>query len=324
MVITKTPLRVSFCGGGSDIEYFYSKYGGAVLSSAINKYIYVIINKKFSKGYRVSYNLMENVQDIDEIKHPIVRNVLEHLGIEDDLEISTISDIPSSGSGLGSSSSFTVGLMNALYSYRELNFDKYELAEKSCFIEIEKCREPIGKQDQYAAAFGGLNFIVFNPSGEVRVEKLKLEESVLKTLQENLIFFYTGISRSASKVLADQKMNSYSEKNEKNLVRMVELAYELKGDLEKNNIDNFGNILHEGWMLKKSLGSLISNENIDEWYEMAINAGAIGGKILGAGAGGFLMFYCPKERQDKLLEKLNFLRRVDFKFESQGSIATVI
>lgn len=324
MVITKTPLRVSFCGGGSDINYFYSKHGGAVLSTTIDKYIYIFVNKKFNEGYRISYNLMENVQDIDDIKHPIVKNVLKDLEIEDDLEISTISDIPSRGSGLGSSSSFTVGLINAILSYKDLKLNKYQLAEKSCHIEINRCNEPIGKQDQYAATFGGLNFIVFNPDGSVKVEGVKCKDSTLQKLQDNLIFFYTGITRSASKILADQNQNSITKENEKSMKRMVELTYALRRELESNTLDNFGTILHDSWALKKSLSSLISSNSIDTWYEMALQAGALGGKILGAGSGGFLMFYCPKEKQHDVQNKLSFLRRVYFNFESHGSIASFV
>lgn len=321
MVVTKTPLRISFCGGGSDIEYFYSKHGGAVLSTAIDKYIYVAINKKFNKGYRVTYSLMENVQEVEEIKHPIVRHSLDYLDFNDDIEIVTISDIPSSGSGLGSSSSFTVGLLNALYAYRNIQIDKHELAEKSCHLEIKVCNEPIGKQDQYAAVFGGLNFIVFNQNGTVEVNKLNIKKDVKSNLQNNLMFFYTGITRSASKILIDQRQHASTAASEINMKKIVELTYLMKQELESGSLDNFGSILHESWILKKSLSKLISNQNIDEWYKLAINCGALGGKILGAGSGGFLMLYCPnKEIQAKIEAKLNFLRRVHFKFESDGTL----
>lgn len=317
MIITKTPFRISFCGGGSDIEYFYKEHGGCVLSTSINRYMYISIHPYFdAKKTALKYSENEIVKNIKDIDHSIFRCVLNEKNING-VEISSTADIPS-GTGLGSSSSFTVGLLHTLSCYQGKYVSKARLAEEACEIEIEKLGAPIGKQDQYAAAFGGLNFISFHKDDTVSVEPIITKGETLKNLQENLMMFYTGITHDANKILTEQKKNVSESKKIQNLIRMCELTREMKYSLESNEIGNFGDILHESWMKKRELAGSISNSQIDELYDCAIKNGAVGGKLLGAGGGGFLLFYCPKEKQGKLREKLN-LKQFDFKFEHDGS-----
>ena len=320
MIISKTPLRMSFVGGGSDLPVFYRKYGGAVVSTAINKFVYVTVNQKFDDRIRLSYSKTEDAKSAEKIKHPLVREALQMLGIRGGIEITSIADIPGKGTGLGSSSSFTVGLLNALHAFANRYASAEKLAEESCAIEIERCREPIGKQDQYAAAFGGFNLIQFNTDESVSVEPIICKRETLRQLQENTLVFYTGIMRSASAILKTQSATVASDKaKQKTMKRMVQLAHDLKTELQKNNLSAFGQIIHENWELKRSLTSGVSSGAIDDWYERARKSGAIGGKLLGAGSGGFLMFYAPRERHEAIVGELTELRRVDFGFEPQGS-----
>jgi len=320
MIISKTPMRMSFVGGGSDLPVFYRKHGGAVLSTAINKFVYLTINKKFDDGIRISYSRTEEPSSVAKIKHPLVRESLKMLGIEGGIEIASIADIPARGSGLGSSSSYTVGLLNALHAYRGQFASADRLAKESCEIELGRCGEPIGKQDQYAAAFGGFNFIEFYPDDSVSVEPVICRRETLQKLQANTLVFYTGITRSASALLKNQQDAVATQKaKQKVLLRMVQYARELKAELQRNNIDAFGHITHENWVLKRSLTANISTDQIDDWYSRGRKAGAIGGKLLGAGSGGFLMFYAPQERHEAIQRELKELRRIDFAFEPQGS-----
>lgn len=320
MIISRTPLRMSFVGGGSDIRSFYSKHKGAVLSTAIDKYIYVNVNKKFDSGIRVGYAKNEEVESLCQIEHPLVRAGLHFLDIDGGVEITTIADIPSKGTGLGSSSSFTVGLLNALSAFKGRYVSSDNLGRDSCKIEIDICGEPIGKQDQYAAAFGGFNFIEFCPDDSVVVSPLICDPLVVKEIESNILLFYTGVTRSASSLLKQQSEEvSADEKKFENLVRMVDMAYDLRDELQRNNINAFGEILHENWVLKKSLTDGISTSFIDDWYDAARKAGAIGGKILGAGAGGFLMVYAPKERHQAIKFALPGLRPIPIAFEPLGS-----
>lgn len=320
MIISRTPLRVSFTGGGSDLPAFYQKYGGAVISSAIDKYVYVNVNKKFDNGIRVSYSKTEEVQSVAEIEHRIVRASLGYLGIRGGIEITSIADVPSKGTGLGSSSSFTVGLLNALHAYLGQYVSSEQLGYQSCQIEIDHCNEPIGKQDQYAAAYGGFNLIEFKPDESVIVSPIICQRDTVAEIENNLLVFYTGITRSASSLLARQGEEiSIEDEKQKTLLRMVDLTYDLRRELQKNNTHVFGEILHENWILKKSLLNEISTPEIDRWYESAIRAGAIGGKILGAGAGGFLLFYVPRKAHDTVRKALAELRQINFKFEPLGS-----
>jgi D-glycero-alpha-D-manno-heptose-7-phosphate kinase len=320
MIISRTPLRMSFAGGGSDLPAYYQEYGGAVISAAINKYVYVNVNQKFDNGIRIGYSKNEEVASIEQIQHPLVRNALKHLKISGGVEITTIADIPSSGTGLGSSSSFTVGLLHALNEYQGMVINSKNLAEDACRIEIDLCKEPIGKQDQYAAAFGGFNYIEFNADQSVDVTPISIFPTTLKTLQDNLLVFYTGKTRSASQILKEQSLQvAGSEQKKRAMHQMVQLARDLKVELESNRIDSLGEILHVGWSLKKSLVSGISEVEIDRWYEAGLAAGAQGGKILGAGAGGFLLFYAPLERHEAIRRALPSLKPVSMGFDDLGS-----
>ena len=320
MIISKTPLRMSFVGGGSDLPVFSRRFGGAVVSTAIDKFVYVSVNKKFDDRIRVSYSKTEEVASVAKIKHPLVREALKMLNIPGGIEITSIADIPARGSGLGSSSSFTVGVLHALHAFANRYASAEQLARESCEIEIERCGEPIGKQDQFAAAFGGFNFIEFYPDDSVSVEPIICQRETMAALQDNTLVFYTGITRSASALLKTQRAVVASEKaKQKVLCRMVEFARELKAELQKNNVAAFGEIIHENWLLKRSLTPDISTSAIDRWYERARKAGAIGGKLLGAGSGGFLMFYAPRERHEAITRALKDLRPMQFHFEPQGS-----
>jgi D-glycero-alpha-D-manno-heptose-7-phosphate kinase len=320
MIISRTPLRMSFVGGGSDLPVFYRRFGGAVVSTAINQYVYVTINRKFDERIRVSYSRTEEARSVERIRHPLVREALKMLGFKGGIEITSIADIPARGTGLGSSSSFTVGLLHALHAYAERHAGAEQLAREASEIEVERCGEPIGKQDQYAAAFGGLNFFQFNPDDSVIVQPIICKRQTLEQLQSHILVFYTGITRSASAILQHQQSALVSgRKKQKVMQQMVDLAGQLRRDLQQNRADSFGDIIHEGWVLKKSLTSGISSDIIDEWYAKARKQGALGGKLLGAGAGGFLMFYAPPERHDAIARALGDLRRMNIAFEQQGS-----
>jgi D-glycero-alpha-D-manno-heptose-7-phosphate kinase len=320
MIISSTPLRMSFVGGGSDLPLFYRQFGGAVVSTAINQYVYVTVNQKFDHKIRLSYSRTEEVDRPSHIEHPLVREALKKLRIRGGIEITSIADIPSKGTGLGSSSAFTVGLLHALHAYSSRYVSASQLAEESCEIEIQRCGSPIGKQDQYASAFGGLNFIRFNPDDTVCVEPIVCRKEILTNLQDNLLTFYTGVCRSASDVLQAQQIALKEKKDkQKALKAMVQLAYDLKKELQNNHLSAFGKILDANWRLKRSLTPHISTQQIDEWYRLAKKAGAIGGKLLGAGNGGFLTFYAPKEKHAAIKKNLKALQKVPFRFEAQGS-----
>lgn len=320
MIISRTPLRMSFVGGGSDLPAFYRREKGAVLSTAIDKYVYVNVNKKFDNGIRVAYSKNEEVGSVKEIEHRIVRSAMELLRLEGGIEITTIADIPSKGTGLGSSSSFTVGLLHVLNAFKGRYVSSEQLGEDSCKVEIQMCGEPIGKQDQYAAAFGGFNLIEFCPDETVVVSPLICDPLTIKQLESNILMFYTGITRSASALLKQQSEDIASDDaKHRTLLKMVRLAYDMRDELQKNNVDSFGEILHENWELKKSITNGISTSSIDDWYAAARKAGATGGKILGAGAGGFLMLYAPKERHEAIKSALHILRPIPIGFEPLGS-----
>lgn len=319
MIITRTPFRISFGGGGTDLRDFYKRAPGAVTSSTINKYMYIIVNKRFNDTIRVSYSKTEIVSSVDEIQHPIVREALKLVGITTEIEIVSIADIPA-GSGLGSSSSFSVGLLNALYAYKGILKSAEELARDACKIEIDILGEPIGKQDQYIVAYGGLRHIQFNPDGGVFVEIVMCSKEYKEELSRNLLLLHTGISRGASSILREQKDNIKQVQNREILSKMRDLALEIRHCLANNSpLDTFGRLLHEGWMLKKQLASSISNHKLDEYYEKALRAGALGGKVAGAGGGGFLLLYCPHQHQQRVLEALHPLSAVKFSFEPEGS-----
>lgn len=317
MIITKTPFRVSFCGGGSDMADFYREYGGCVLSTTINRYMYITMHPYFDKSKTaLKYSKTEIVDDIADIEHSIFKYVLNEKKISG-VEIVSTADVPS-GTGLGSSSSFTVGLLHTLYCYQGKYVSKTRLAEEACLVEIDKLGNPIGKQDQYAAVFGGMNFITFHKDDTVSVEPIVTKAETLKKLQDNLVMFYTGLTHNANRILSDQKKKLSKSDSQNNLIQMCGLTKQMKYVLENNDLSDFGNILNEGWRRKRELAGGISNSEIDELYNVALNNGALGGKLLGAGGGGFLLFYCPKDRQEKL-EKTLGLDRFDFAFEHDGS-----
>lgn len=320
MIISRTPLRMSFVGGGSDMSVYYRENGGAVLSTAINKYIFVTVNRKFDDGVRVAYSQTEEVSSASEVRHALVRAAMGLLGLRGGVEITTVADIPSRGTGLGSSSSFTVALLHALHTFQGRFVSTTRLAEEACRIEIEICGEPIGKQDQYAGAMGGLNVIEFLPDESVNVMPIICRSETVSLLQSNLLLLYTGITRRASSLLGAQSDEVASDgAKQRTLRRMVDLCYTLRDELQANNLDAFGDILHENWELKKSLTNRISTVEIDEWYETARRYGATGGKILGAGAGGFLLLYAPSERHAAICHALPGLRSIPFNFERSGS-----
>lgn len=317
MIITRTPFRMSFAGGGSDIASFYEKHDGCVLSTTINKYMYISVHPSFEmKETVLKYSQTEIVDNIDTIDHRYFKEILSLLRISG-VEISSTADVPA-GTGLGSSSSFTVGLLHALYSYKGKFVSKEKLAKKACEIEIERLKNPIGKQDQYAAAYGGLNFYQFNKDGSVFVEPIIMKKELYAQLERNLMMFYTGELHSANAILKEQSINIASGDKEKNQLKMCELAKELRSELQQNNVDAMGEILNEGWKLKRTLANGISNPEIDEYYETALRHGAIGGKLLGAGGGGFLLFYVPEKRQQEVRMALN-LTQMPISFDNQGS-----
>lgn len=320
MIISKTPMRMSFVGGGSDLASFYREHPGAVVSTAIDKYMYITVNHKFDSGIRASYSQTEEVEAAHQIKHPLIRACLKLVGIEGGVEMASMADIPSRGTGLGSSSSFTVGLLHALYGFTHQYVSPERLAAESCHIEIDVCGDPIGKQDQYAAAYGGLNYIRFHPDESVSVDPILCRAETLASLQDHILVFYTGRIRSASELLSEQKERTASDRRTREtLTQMVGLAADLKTELERNDLDAFGEILHTNWELKKSLVQGISDPEIDGWYETARAAGARGGKLLGAGRGGFMMLFAPPERHPAIAHALPGLRQVSFRFDANGS-----
>jgi D-glycero-alpha-D-manno-heptose-7-phosphate kinase len=322
MIITKTPFRISFAGGGSDMAAFYEKYGGCVLSTSISKYMYISIHPYFEADKTLlKYSENELVDSYDQIRHSIFRRVLTDMDIHG-VGISSPAEVAGC-TGLGSSSTFTVGLLNTLYCYKGKYVSKGDLAEMACQVEIEKLGNPIGKQDQYAAAFGGLNFIRFNRDGSVSVEPIMMRKETYKQLEKNLMMFFTGSTRSANTILGQQKKNISQSDKARNLLQMCDLAEQMRKSLQSDDISSFGHYLNEGWMLKKELASGISNPAIDEAYELAMKNGALGGKLLGAGGGGFLLFYCPEERQEQLKQAIG-LPAFDFRFERDGTSVVYI
>jgi len=315
MILTKTPFRISFAGGGSDYLLKNSNSIGNVVSVTIDKFIYVTINKKHDNRYRVSYSQTENVNNLNDIKHDIIRNSVKFSKIKDYLEIVTMADIPSSGSGLGSSSSLTVGLLNALYKFKEKKISSYGLAMKSYFVESKLCNKPIGLQDQFNASHGGLRHYIFNSNGTVLNKKILISKKRIKDFKRNLILFYTGINRKADKII--KKINN--NKNIINFKKLSDLALEFKYELENGDLDNLGKILNENWNIKRKLDSSVSSVEIDYFYNTALKYGATGGKILGAGGGGYFLFFAQKEYHKILEKKLKPMQKIDFDFYNEGS-----
>lgn len=321
MIISRAPVRLSMGGGGTDLPSYYREFGGFLIASAINRYVYILLNKRFEETIRLSYSQTEIVENVEQIKHNIFREALKYAGINKQVELVSVADVPSN-CGLGTSSTFTVSLMNALYAYKKDYVSLYKLAESACEIEIEILKEPIGKQDQYASAFGGFNAYYFNKDNSVTIEPINIREEVLMELQSNLFLFYLNQKRSASNVLKEQdKKSKIKDENVINrLHKIKEIGLQTRKLFESGKIDEFGEILHEHWMTKKGLSSGITNTFIDEVYETARNNGAIGGKIVGAGGGGFLLLYCPRDKT-KLVEamKMHNLCPTWFSFEPEGA-----
>ena len=317
MIITQTPIRVSLFGGGTDFRDYYEREEGCVLSTAIDKFIFVTIKERFDDLIRVGYTRTEMVEKVDDLQHDLVRETLRRTGISSRVEISTMADIPSEGSGLGSSSAVTVGLLNAMYAFLGETAPAEQLAREACQVEIETLGRPIGIQDQYIAAYGGLRFMTFARGGEVIMERIRIDDNVRRRLDQNLLLFYTGIVRQASDILSEQKTNIGDRLAV--LREMKQLAMSGRACLEAGDADALGELLHQSWALKKQLASKISNGTIEEMYQAGRNAGALGGKITGAGGGGFLLFYCPVSSQDRLRAVLSGLRELPFRIERFGS-----
>ena len=319
MIISRAPFRVSFAGGGTDIPSFYEKHGGCVLSTTIKKYVYLTIHPAFNRDdISLKYSKTENVHNYQEIEHKIFHEAFRRFNISG-VEIASMADV-TAGTGLGSSSTFTVALLKLLYTYENRYVSTYHIAKEACEIEIEDLGNPIGKQDQFAAAFGGLRFYEFMPNGFVKIEPIVMKKESYKKLEENCLMFYTGLKHDASKILKEQKDNVERDiKKEEMLLKMCDLARELKTHFEQNDVDFLGECLSKGWQLKKQMASSISQNAIDELYELGINNGATGGKLLGAGGGGFLLFYVPtKEGKEKIRKAFKDYKELPFELDNSG------
>ena len=316
MIIVQTPLRVSFFGGGTDFPTYFMAEGGCVLTSAIDKYIFVTIKKRFDPKLRIGYTQTEMVDHVSQVQHELIREALCKTGIKQGVEISTMGDIPSA-SGLGSSSTVTVGSLHAMYTFLGEMVISERLAAEACEIEIDTLKKPIGIQDQYIAALGGLRFLEFTPEGQVLNKKIKLNTALKRKLNENLLLFFTGVTRQADSVLTEQKANINDRLSI--LRQMKQMAYAALDALETGEVDAIGHLLHESWQLKKQMASKISNNLLDDMYNAARKAGAFGGKITGAGGGGFLLLYCPHERQEAVREALKHLQEFPFQLEHDGT-----
>ena len=318
MIITRTPLRISFAGGGTDLPDFYRSYGGgAVTSAAIDKYVHVLVNEKFDRSIRVAYTRTENVDRLDDLQHGLVREAMRLAGVHEALEVHTIADIPAEGTGLGSSSTLTVGLLNALYAFRGVLKDPAELAEEACRIEINILGGTLGKQDQYIAAFGGVEYFDFRADDTVRTSPIPLSTPDRLALSDHLSLFYTGITRKAQGILVQQ--NSRTEENKDSLLRLRDLAGTARNAIVRRDWVGLGAVLDEGWRLKRGLTKGISSDEIDRQYAIAKEQGAYGGKITGAGGGGFLLLLHPPERSHQIAAALSPMTRLPIRITPEGS-----
>lgn len=321
MIISRSPLRISIGGGGTDLPSYYKEREGFVLSAAINKYIYVSVSRPFNEGIFLKYSKLENVKKAKDINHPILREALLMMNLKSpQIEITSIADIPS-GTGLGSSGSFTTALLKGLYTHRRKHLLQEELAELACKIEIDKLKEPIGKQDQYIAAYGGITSFTFHKDNKVSAEPLAIGVEEMYGLQDRLLLFFTGYSRSASKILKDQNTKTLKRDTSmlKNLDFVKDLGIQTKNVLEKGDLNGFGEIMHEHWLHKKRRSKGMTNESIDKWYNLARRNGAIGGKVVGAGGGGFLMFLASDVNKLRSVMKKEGLEEVRFNFDFEGT-----
>jgi D-glycero-alpha-D-manno-heptose-7-phosphate kinase len=317
VIITQTPLRVGLVGGGTDLPGYYREHGGRVLNAAIDKYVYVIVKQRFDDDVYVNYSTKEIVSRVEDLQHELVREAMHMAGVRGGVEITTLADIPSAGSGLGSSSSVTVGLLHALFAYQGRQVTAEELADRACAIEIDRCRKPIGKQDQYAAAFGGICDIHFGPGDRVFVDQLKLTSSVRRQIQDELLLFYTGITRSADTILGEQTANISDRLPQ--LHQLRDLAGEAASGLRTGDVNALGAALNKSWQAKRALASGVSNSEIDEAVDASLAAGATGAKVTGAGGGGFLLVVCPLESQRVVREKLAHMKELPINIEPFGS-----
>lgn len=319
MIISRAPFRVSFCGGGSDIPSFYEKYGGCVLSTSIRKYVYLAINKAFNANtITLKYSQTEVVTDPRDIQHRVFKQVFSDFGTKG-VEVTSMADIPA-GTGLGSSSSFTVALLKLLYTYNEKAASTYKIAKEACEVEINKLGNPIGKQDQFAAAYGGLRFYEFFPDGFVKVEPVIMKRESYKKMQNNLLMFYTGLTHNANTILKEESKSLQNNRDKIEATKkLCDMTRELKYSLEQNNVDALGETLRRSWEIKRSLATGISNPLIDNLYQKALENGAVGGKLLGAGGGGFLLFYVPTEEgRNNVRKALSSYQEMPFELDQSG------
>jgi D-glycero-alpha-D-manno-heptose-7-phosphate kinase len=324
MIITRAPLRITLGGGGTDLPSYYERFGGFVLSAAISKYIFISINRTFTPDYFLKYSALERVERPDDVKHPIVREVLRSHDIGPSVEIVSMADIPA-GTGLGSSGAFTVGLLRAVYAFGRDHVAPADLAAEACAIEIDRLQRPVGKQDQYVAAFGGIKCFDFRPNGEVVVSPLAMSTETMHDLEEHLLMFFTGYSRGADRVLTEQKAQSEAGNAQMidNLHYVKELGERSKEALEQGDTEGYAVIMHEHWEHKKKRSQSMSNDRIDRWYEVGRRSGALGGKLVGAGAGGFLLFYTRDQRALRRAMTAEGLSEVRFTFDHDGSTVVV-
>jgi D-glycero-alpha-D-manno-heptose-7-phosphate kinase len=317
MIITQTPLRIGLLGGGTDLPDYYREHGGRVLNCAIDKYIYVIVKQRFDDEIYVNYSKKEIVSRVEDLEHELVREAMWMTGVTNGVEITTLADIPSSGSGLGSSSAVTVGLLHALFAYRGKQVTAEELADRACTIEIDRCGKPIGKQDQYIAAYGGIRDIRFGPGDQVTAEELELPAAGRRDLQRHIMLFYTGVTRSANSILAEQTANIKTARDQLDVLR--DLAGLATDRLRCGDVDAVGEAMRKGWEAKRQLATGISNPQVDKAVDRALEAGATGAKLTGAGGGGFLLVICPMERQRAVRESLADMQEMPVKLDRLGS-----
>lgn len=321
MIITRSPLRISLGGGGTDLPSYYRDHGGFLIAAALDKYVYVTVMRPFTAGVFLKYSKLEHVERIEDIEHPIIREALKEVGFETpQIELTTLADIPA-GTGLGSSGSFTTALLKALYAHRMRLIHPGELAELACRIEIDRLNEPVGKQDQYIAAYGGITCFTFHPDDTVEAQPLNLNMDTLFDLEDNLLLFFTGFSRSAGSILKDQKERTAQSDTAMldNLHFVKQLGYRSKEMLEKGQMTEFGALMHEHWEHKKRRSGGMSNPKIDEWYDLGMRNGAVGGKLVGAGGGGFLMFYASDRNRLRHAMARAGLEEVRFRFDFEGT-----
>lgn len=321
MIITRSPLRITLGGGGTDLPSYYEKFGGFLISATINKYVYITLHENFAPGLIVKYSKIESVDDASQIEHPIIKNAFQYVGIDGKgLELCSMADIPS-GTGLGSSSSFTTALLKALHVYKKNIVNARELAEQACHIELDLLKEPIGKQDQFISAYGGITQFTFNQNGTVEASPLRISEETFDKLTDNLLLFFTGYSRSASNILKEQDQKSKQDDKEMNdnLNFVKEIGFKSKKLLEDGDLVEFAKLMDVHWQHKKKRSNNMSNLKINEWYDLAIQNGAIGGKLIGAGGGGFLMFYSEDKASLRKTMRSLGLKEVRFSFDFEGT-----